>query len=130
VRLSRLDAFNPQHPNFALFEAGNEMRNPVRAEVYGRKIQRNGMTGKEAFGALERGVEVRQPVCDRRPRRKDERRIGARPKFERLTLDDEVRHHPFPIFDYSNWLKISPEMVNDRLKAEFLGEHGKTCDCR
>src|SRR6516164_6634273 len=73
------------------------------------------MTGKEAFGALERSVEVHQPVCDRRPRREDEGRIGARSKFERLTLDDEVRHHPSPIFDDSNWLIISPEMVNDRL---------------
>jgi hypothetical protein len=27
---------------------------------------------------------------------------------------DEVRHHPSPIFDDSNWLIISPEMVNDR----------------
>src|SRR5262245_56955556 len=115
-RLGRLDAFDSQHPYVALLEAGDEMRNPVRTEMRRREIECDGMTGKEAFGAIERGVEVHQPVCDRRPRREDEGRIGACPKFQRLTLDDEVRHHPSPIFDDSNWLIISPEMVNDRLK--------------
>src|SRR5215469_2846970 len=88
------------------------------------------MAAKKALGTLQRGVQVHQPVCDRRPRREDKGRIGAGPEFERLTLDYEVRHHPSPILDDSNWLIISPGMVNDRLKTSPSGEHWETSDSR
>src|SRR5215472_6237461 len=78
------------------------------------------MAAKKALGTLQRDVQVHQPVCDRRPRREDKGGIGAGPEFERLTLDYEVRHHPSPILDDSNWLIISPGMVNDRLKTRCL----------
>src|SRR5215472_17768689 len=88
------------------------------------------MTAKEALGTLQCGVQVHQPVGDRRPGREHKGGIGAGPEFQRLTLDDEVRHHPSPILDDSNWLIISPGMVNDRLKTSPSGEDWKTCDCR
>jgi hypothetical protein len=70
------------------------------------------MAGKEAFGTLEIGVEVGEPVHDRGPRRDGERHIGAGPEPQRLALANEARHAAFPIPADSNSLINCAGMVN------------------
>src|ERR1700675_1530720 len=75
------------------------------------------MAGKETFGLLEAGIEVRQPFHDRRPRHDDEARIGARAKHERLALADDARHVGLRSLRDSDWLTKCANMVNGWLMA-------------
>src|ERR1700726_77075 len=70
------------------------------------------MAGKEAFGLLKTGIEVRKPFHDRRPRHDDEARIGARAKHERLALADDARHVGLRSLRDSDWLTKCANMVN------------------
>src|SRR5580704_12868958 len=70
------------------------------------------MAGKETFGLLEAGIEIRQPFHDRRPRHDDEARIGARAKHERLALANDARHVGLRSLRDSDWLTKCANMVN------------------
>jgi hypothetical protein len=83
-------AFDAQDADVALFETGDEMRDRARAQLHGRQVERHGPIGKEALGTLESGVEVLEPVDDRRLRSEGKRHIGACPKHQRLALANDA----------------------------------------
>src|ERR1700731_2212675 len=88
------------------------------------------MAGEKALGLLKRGIEVRQPFHDRRPRHDDEARIGARPKHERLALADDARHVGLRSVRDSDWLTKCANMVNGWLMIILprdSGEGGPPC---
>jgi hypothetical protein len=47
---------------------------------------------KKAFGTLNAGVKVGQPIRDWRPGSQYKRHVGARPKHYRLTLASDSQH--------------------------------------
>src|ERR1700688_3190869 len=83
------------------------------------------MAGKEPFGLLKTGIEVRQPFHDRRPRHDDKARIRARAKHERLALADDARHVGLRSLRDSDWLTKCANMVNGWLML-FLPCDGGT----
>ena len=95
--LGRVDTFDAENANVALFEIGDELGDGSRSEVDGRKIERHRLPGEKALGALQGRVEVGEPVREGRLRRDCERRVGARPEHQRLALAKNARHCASPL---------------------------------
>ena len=64
--LGWVNPFDAEDPDAALLEIGDKLADGIRAEIYGGQIQRDVLARKKAVGTPRTGVEIREPVHDRR----------------------------------------------------------------
>ena len=70
----------------------DQMGDGGRAQADRRQVERHRAADKEALRSFQRGVELRQPIHDRRLRREHESHVGTRAKHQRLAGGMDARH--------------------------------------
>ena len=79
-------SFDAEDTDVAFGKVRDQVCNGGRAQLHGRQIKCDSMIGKEPVGSREIGVELGEPLDNRRLRREYERHVGSRLEHERLAL--------------------------------------------
>ena len=102
--LGWVNPFDAEHPDAALLKIGDKLADGIRAEIYGGQIERDVLACKKAVRTLRTGVEIGEPVHDRRLGCDGEGQVGTRPKHQRMALANGVRHGAHLELGDSDWL--------------------------